>query len=222
MVEPDTIGVLRAVLREHLPAMPILGPVQRELSDDRYSFIGADTDPYTGMPRVLPVEGVDRAALSPTTETSYVRGAGIFAHRRHFEAVGLFDDVYFLFYDESDWCWRARELGFTSLMVRDAVIRHVGSASMGTGYSPLKLYFQVRNGLLFAERHLTLRQRLRLARNYTHWARSLGAPSAPWPWSFLAARDGHAGAFKAAVRHYLLRRFGDCPAWIRRLSVVSG
>lgn len=107
-------------------------------------------------------------------------------------------------------------------MVRDAVIRHVGSASMG-GYSPLKVYFLVRNGLLFAERHLTLRQRLRVARNYTHWARSLveGGSQAKKAWAFVIDRGDQARAFKAAARDYLLRRFGDCPPWVRGLSAVS-
>lgn len=217
-VLPETIGVLRQTQQEYMPRMPILGPVHyKELADD-YDFIGADIDPYSGMPRNLDPTSIAKEP-PPLWETSYIRGAGLFVHRHHFETIGFFDDAYYLNYDETDWCFRARTLGMKSIMVRDAIIRHVGSASIGGNASPLNLYFLVRNGLLFSERHCPISKRLRLGRIYAQWAKSF-VPEAPrnrWTWSFLVSRSRHARAFKAGLRDYVLRHYGNCPDWIREL-----
>ncbi len=220
IVLPETIGLLRRAQQNDPATLPLLGPAHLKPSGDAYDFIGAEIDPYSGMPRLVPGAAVAPGDLPASWETTYIKGAGLFAHRRHFETIGWFDDAFYLTYDETDWCFRARALGFKSLMLRDAVIRHAGSASIGGAASPLNLYFLVRNGLLFAERHCTPRQRLRLARVYSGWARSFvpGARDGVWAWSFLTSRARHARVFRAAVRDYVLRRFGDCPAWIRSLD----
>ena len=217
-VEPDTLALLLAEAEAQAArdVWPILGPIHRGDSLRAYDFIGSGTDPKTGIP------GWIDAAANPEpagrlTSTSYVSGAGMFASRRHFEIVGLFDDRFYLNFDDTDWCRRAVKLGFPLLMLADASIRHIGSASIGGRESPLQTYFMARNRLLYAEKHCTLAERLRLARRYIWQARAMTGKDNVLGWSsaLLSAHDGTLAAFRRGLSDYAFRRFGDCPDVIR-------
>jgi hypothetical protein len=47
------------------------------------------------------------------------------------EKVGLFDEEFFLFSEETDWCYRFREAGWKVLFYPGAEVVHVGGASHG-------------------------------------------------------------------------------------------
>lgn len=212
-VRADTLAQLLAVAHAHEGAPPVLGPVHVSAGSGRYDFRVSHREKKTGIPVWTAVEDWGEETRRPTWPTAYVSGAGIFADRRHFDAVGMFDDRFFLNFDDTDWCTRAETAGFPLLMVRDAVIDHVGSASIGGVMSPLQTYFLTRNRLLYAEKHRPAVDRLRLARRQWWRARELGNGHALR--MLLPQRDPVAYAFRRGVLDYLARRFGDCPDSIR-------
>jgi GT2 family glycosyltransferase len=61
--------------------------------------------------------------------------------------AGLFDDAWFLYYEDVDLCWRLRRHGWRVLFEPRAVARHEHSASVGTR-SELHLFHDGRNRLL--------------------------------------------------------------------------
>lgn len=69
-----------------------------------------------------------------------------------FHKVGLMDERYFIYYDETDWFVRASEAGFRTVYVPRAKMWHKVSASMGTT-SPATDYYFNRNMLLFLSKH---------------------------------------------------------------------
>jgi GT2 family glycosyltransferase len=62
-------------------------------------------------------------------EVEAVLGAALFARREAIEAVGLLDEGYFFFLEETDWCWRMRARGFAVVHVPDARVVHLSGAS---------------------------------------------------------------------------------------------
>jgi rhamnosyltransferase len=73
--------------------------------------------------------------------------------------VGPLDDALFIDYVDTDWCLRAKSLGYTALGVCGAVMEHnlgAGSAELKLPgrrrqvalYGPLRLYYRARNSLL--------------------------------------------------------------------------
>jgi GT2 family glycosyltransferase len=72
--------------------------------------------------------GFDHASLR---EVDWVSGACLFVRREAAEAVGLFDEDFFMFSEETDWCYRFRKAGWTVLFCPDAEVVHVGGASHG-------------------------------------------------------------------------------------------
>lgn len=182
---------------------------------------------------------IDKGQYEGVVETDYVSGCALFASAKTFREVGLLDDNFFLLYEETDWCFRARQKGHRCYVVSAVKVWHKVSSSFGGNGSPLYTYFWHRNRLLWAEKHLRFRERLRLYGNVIKDDWRLVAPQ--WPksldgevgllrgmmWAMASAvrdvrRNLHHPITKAMFRgqiDYVLRRFGDCPESVRLLGV---
>jgi hypothetical protein len=105
--------------------------------------------------------GILRQATPPLDAPSEVDMAGaccVLLPRALVERVGMFDERYFLYFEDIDLFTRARQAGFRIVYQPAAVIRHVGSGSSGgQPISPLTLYYNTRNRLLFMRTHRGLR-----------------------------------------------------------------
>ena len=91
-------------------------------------------------------------------------GAAVLLSREYLETVGLFEDRYFLYYEDFDLSWRGRAEGWRYLYVPASVVRHVHSASSVEG-SRLFQHYDERNRLLTLTRNappaLALREAVR-------------------------------------------------------------
>ncbi len=65
------------------------------------------------------------------TPADWLCGASLLVRRQVFEKVGLFDDTFFLYYEETDLCLRARRLGFRSWYVPTSRVVHLEGQSTG-------------------------------------------------------------------------------------------
>jgi GT2 family glycosyltransferase len=181
-------------------------------------------------------DGVEFEQLS---ETDYACGCAMFMSTAILGQIGLLDDKFFLTYEETDLCYRARKAGYPSYVVPGAKIWHKVSTSMGGKGSVLWSYFMSRNRLLWAEKNLTLRRRATLYRRVaremlsSYLSPHLGekerrsSGGSVWfveYWRALSARvkDPVRTASLRAVCDYLLRRFGDCPDSVRELGNRMG
>jgi GT2 family glycosyltransferase len=98
--------------------------------------------------------GADRGFLEPD-EGQYQEPAEVFAwcggsvllRPRYLADVGLFDERFFLYYEDTDLSWRGRTRGWRYGYVPDAMVRHVHAASTGEGSQVFQHYVE-RNRLL--------------------------------------------------------------------------
>ena len=74
-------------------------------------------------------------------------GGGVLLRRQYLEEVGLFDERFFLYYEDTDLAWRGRARGWRYGYVPEARFRHIHAASSGEG-SALFQHFVERNRLL--------------------------------------------------------------------------
>lgn len=204
-VQRDTLGSLLRYAEGQDRA--VFGCAIRIVGTDEWQFFGSRTGP-DGAPSWLKHPRDEEAFLQPLIPSDFIHGAALFARTRHFAEIGLFDERFFLTYEETDWCYRATARGFSNLVVRDAVVHHQTSKALGNLESPLQSYFLCRNRLLFLEKHAGLRKLIQGLRE-ARWA-ARGAPTA-----------STRAAMNMAIRHYLLRRFGDCPQSIRSAPAVA-
>lgn len=61
----------------------------------------------------------------------WVSGASLMVKREVFEAIGLMDDNYFLYYEETDFCLQAQRAGWECWYVPESRVFHVAGASTG-------------------------------------------------------------------------------------------
>jgi N-acetylglucosaminyl-diphospho-decaprenol L-rhamnosyltransferase len=71
-------------------------------------------------------------------------GGAFLTRRSVFEALGGFDERFFMVYEDVDLSYRARLLGFRCWYAADAIVRHAGSATLGVA-SPAAVYYGQRN-----------------------------------------------------------------------------
>jgi len=90
---------------------------------------------------------LDEGPYGRIEERDYADGACMLIGRSALERVGLLDEDYFAYWEETDWCARAREMGLRSYYVANARIWHKAARSQ----APDSNYYYLfrRNALLF-------------------------------------------------------------------------
>jgi hypothetical protein len=71
------------------------------------------------------------AMLAPTREVDYVTGADLFLRKSVLAEVGVFDERFFLYAEETDLQYRMRRAGYARIVIAGPEIIHLGSQSMG-------------------------------------------------------------------------------------------
>ena len=61
----------------------------------------------------------------------WTAGASLLLRRSVLEEVGLFDETFFLYFEETDLCRRIREAGHRIFYVLESEVTHIGSVSTG-------------------------------------------------------------------------------------------
>ena len=110
------------------------------------------------------VDKIDKGQFDKTEETKIATGCCMLINKEVFENVGLFDDKYFLYYEDADISVRTKKKGFKIVYVPNSIIWHKNAGSAGGSGSLLQDYYITRNRLLFGFRYAPLRSKLALFR----------------------------------------------------------
>ncbi len=76
--------------------------------------------------RTVPLE-----ALTESGPVDWLAGASLMMRERVLESIGVFDEEFFLYFEETDLCRRAAEAGWPTHFVQDSRVEHIGSVSTG-------------------------------------------------------------------------------------------
>lgn len=82
----------------------------------------------------------------------YITGASLFLEVETLKKVGFFDERFFLYWDDADYCLRLKKMGYELICCDDAVVYHKEGGTAGR-INKLNDYYWVRNGLLFTWKH---------------------------------------------------------------------
>lgn len=237
-IAPDCLDHLHSVFKER-PKAGVAGP--RVLYMHERTKVWFEQAQWNVDKADFAFPGQDRDVSELTQEphdTEYVCGAAMMFRAEAARRIGLLDPRFFLVYEESDWCFRARRAGFECLTVPRARIWHKIGMSFGGEESPLRTYFAVRNRLLWLEKNQPLTTLLRVtlkeigqllkefAVNVGRWLRKMMKRDflQQLYWSFQKGRwlSTVLGPVLAArwigVWDYVFRRFGNCPDTIRAIN----
>jgi GT2 family glycosyltransferase len=152
IVPPDCLERLERSL-EAVSGAGIAGPVVLARSEpDRIASLGMSYAPASGRMRHRAFGTLLAAAHVPAASVvDGVSGCCMLVTRAVFGAVGLLDEDYFFSFEDLDFCMKARQAGFATVLAGTAAAYHEGGRSIGAA-SPRRLYFAARNHLLLARR----------------------------------------------------------------------
>lgn len=162
----------------------------------------------------------DGIAFEHMQPVDYVCGAALLMHRSVPQTIGLLEKDFFLFWEETDFCCRARRAGLEVWTAPKAKIWHKVSSSF-TGGKPQMHYFWWRSRLLWIDRNcLPIEKKLLyqkviypdLWKTLRHYLlqRFLRKQTFENQQKALRNKAGLIGAL-----HYCFGRFGNCPKWLR-------
>jgi GT2 family glycosyltransferase len=103
---------------------------------------------------------VDRGQYDESQEVGTWCGAAVLLRANHLADVGLFEDRFFLYYEDTDLAVRGQGRGWQFVVEPTSVVRHIHSASTVEG-SAIAAHFIERNRLLLVIRHGTASEVLR-------------------------------------------------------------
>lgn len=152
LVAPDLLDQLVETWQTQ-PQLGALGPVMFLADEPEVVWSGGGRIDARGQ--VTHLRQGERLTESQGFEPcEFVSGCGLLISRGVFEQVGLFDERFFLYFEESDLCTRIRKAGYTVGTVLSGRLWHKVSRSTGKD-SPLTLYYMRRNQLLYLKKHGT-------------------------------------------------------------------
>jgi len=105
----------------------------------------------------------DGFAHDTTYEAEFLMGAVLLVRREAADTVGLFDEDFFMFSEETDWLYRFRQAGWKVLFTPDADFVHVGGATTKKTWGPM-FREQVRGHIRFLAKHRSRREAERARR----------------------------------------------------------
>jgi GT2 family glycosyltransferase len=121
----------------------------------RLWYAGGKVNLWKGDTHHVGENEVDAGQYDGPGDTDYVSGCAMLIRRSVLEEIGLLDERMFLYYEDSDYCMRARRHGFRVVYVPSSVVWHKVSSTTGR-VKDLQLFYGTRNMLIFEKRNAGL------------------------------------------------------------------
>ena len=159
--DPVTISVDGGAGAVEVRVGPEPTPVTVELTGERFDVVN-----NVGSELLTDGSGRDRGwlqrddgQLDEPTEVFAWCGGAVLLRPEYLADAGLFDERFFLYYEDTDLAWRGRARGWRYRTVPRSVVRHLHAASSGEG-SEVFAYHVERNRLLMLAKNASARMAL--------------------------------------------------------------
>lgn len=110
------------------------------------------------------VDEVDEGQYSQNCDTEFVTGCSMFIPSFVWNKIGGFDNNYYLYFEDVDYCIRAKRNGFKLKYCAESIVYHKNASSSGKPGSSTHVYYQTRNRIYFASKFAKLRTKIAILR----------------------------------------------------------
>ena len=108
---------------------------------------------FTGRNGMIGCKEIDKGQYDRIKVTHYAHGGGMMVSKEVIRKAGLLPELFFLYYEEFDWCEEIKRNGYKVYFQPNSLIYHKESVTTGKA-SPLKTYYQTRNRIIFMKRNV--------------------------------------------------------------------
>lgn len=112
------------------------------------------------------VDEVDNKKNPKSVETDFVSGCLMAFDKTVLQSVGYWDERYFLYYEDADYCERAKRKRIKLVYDPSIILWHKNAQSTDGSGSKLHQRYQEKNRLQFALKYAPLKTKLHLLKNY--------------------------------------------------------
>lgn len=161
VVRPDFLKPLMNVL-DSQPAAIAVTPKIYFLRNDQNPKLwaaGGKIHLWSGMVENRGRGSFDNNQFGTIQEIDFASGCCILIKTQHLIEIGLLNDDFFAYYEDVDWCLRAKKKGWKIFYVPGSIIWHAAGVSSNRGKNingaknPLVHYLVARNHLWFLRRY---------------------------------------------------------------------
>jgi GT2 family glycosyltransferase len=100
----------------------------------------------------------DRGQWDRPRDVSFLPATAWLLAPQALERIGAFDESFFCYLEDVDYCVRAASLGLSLRYEPESVVVHVGSQASGGGYTRLRKYLNAHGSFRLLHKHGTLRR----------------------------------------------------------------
>lgn len=155
IVEPDFMEPLIAKL-ESDKNIGAVSPKLRYYYDPKIIQYAGYTllNRYTLRNNAIGCREKDTGQYDKDYETAYAHGAAMMVPMDVIKKIGMMSYIFFLYYEEADWCTRIKKAGYKIYYVHNSLVYHKESMTTGK-LSPMKIYYLNRNRIVFMRRNIS-------------------------------------------------------------------
>ena len=150
VIEEDFLTPCISFLQTHKD-VAIVGPAVLNITGNQVQSTGGDIFIRIGTVTKKNA-GAENGILPKIVECDYVGGACMVVRASLIDEIGVIPEQYFLFFEETEWCYKAQKRGYRNVVLTTTHIRHKESASINKVGS-LKDYLMTRNRVVFVKRN---------------------------------------------------------------------
>ena len=144
----------------------------------------------------------DTGQFATTDTMEWISGCAILLRRQVIEQVGMLDERFFYYWEETEWCLRARKVGWRIVHVPTAKLWHKG-VQRDYQPKPSVTYYSTRNRLLMLSKHHASISTW--AYSWGHIGRTLGSWTFKPRWREMRS---HRDAMWRGAVDFVLQRWG--------------
>jgi N-acetylglucosaminyl-diphospho-decaprenol L-rhamnosyltransferase len=126
LIDDDSICKVLEIMKSN-SEIAIAGPLileQNEISNEEIFKEKARIEQY-----FLSCKDMFYEKIGNNYDSRFISGACMFLRMDIFRKIGFFDEKIFLFYEDDEISWRAKNNGFKNLTITEAFVCHIGASS---------------------------------------------------------------------------------------------
>ncbi|MEI7890516.1 MAG: glycosyltransferase family 2 protein [bacterium] len=150
IIDKNTISTLAKTSKQYKKS-GIITPLILEGDNKKVWFAGGKINWCT-----MKTSHVTKVSSKKPYKSEYLSGCAMLIKKDVFKKIGLFDERFFLYYEDTDFSMRAKKAGFDLLIDPSATIQHLEQSELNAE----KIYYLVISGLLFFKTHASFLQKI--------------------------------------------------------------
>lgn len=160
LLNPDTLikdkDFFKIIEREMKEShADIIGPLIKYYPEkEKIYFAGGFISNITGMTVMKGKKELDHGQYKDNIKCDFITGCAIIIKKEVFDKIGLIPEDYFLYFEEADFCMKAKNNGFNVVFTPKTTVYHKVSSAIGY-LSNTYLYYMIRNQRIFSKKYIS-------------------------------------------------------------------